>query len=109
MPFVRRLFRVDEELGPELPRAAVTTLVGELPDTSLDIASQRTVEIHEGVKKLKLYTGDRRVDEITVSCGVAVFPENGANAEALLRAADEALHHAKAQGSDRIVIRREWT
>jgi diguanylate cyclase (GGDEF)-like protein len=40
---------------------------------------------------------------ITVSAGVATFPEHGATAEALIRAADEALYRAKAAGRDRVV------
>ena len=35
--------------------------------------------------------------------GVATFPECAASAEALLRSADAALYHAKAEGRDRVV------
>jgi diguanylate cyclase (GGDEF)-like protein len=41
---------------------------------------------------------------ITVSSGVAVFPTHGTTSDALLRAADEALYQAKAQGRDRVVV-----
>jgi diguanylate cyclase (GGDEF)-like protein len=38
----------------------------------------------------------------TLSIGVATFPEDGANAELLLRRADEALYRAKRAGRDRV-------
>ncbi len=41
---------------------------------------------------------------ITISLGVATFPEDGADAGALVRAADNALYAAKRAGRDRIVL-----
>ena len=38
---------------------------------------------------------------VTVSIGVAVFPQHAASATALLRAADRALYQAKNSGRDR--------
>jgi len=38
----------------------------------------------------------------TISVGLATFPEAGPNAEALTRAADEALYRAKAAGRNRV-------
>jgi diguanylate cyclase (GGDEF)-like protein len=40
---------------------------------------------------------------LTISIGVACFPEHATDAEALLRAADDALYEAKVQGRDRVV------
>jgi diguanylate cyclase (GGDEF)-like protein len=40
---------------------------------------------------------------LTVSIGVACFPEHATATEELLRAADEALYEAKLQGRDRVV------
>jgi GGDEF domain-containing protein len=39
---------------------------------------------------------------VTVSGGVAFLPANGRDAETLMRAADEALYHAKDAGRDTI-------
>jgi diguanylate cyclase (GGDEF)-like protein len=41
---------------------------------------------------------------LTVSVGLAAFPDHGATAEAVLRAADQALYRAKADGRDRVVV-----
>jgi predicted signal transduction protein with EAL and GGDEF domain len=40
---------------------------------------------------------------LTVSIGVACFPQHATSREELLRAADEALYEAKLQGRDRVV------
>ena len=42
--------------------------------------------------------------DLTISLGMATFPVHGASAEALLRAADQALQAAKGLGRDRTVI-----
>ncbi len=41
---------------------------------------------------------------MTLSLGVAAFPQHGAAADALLRAADTALYRAKAAGRDRVMV-----
>jgi two-component system cell cycle response regulator len=40
---------------------------------------------------------------VTISGGVATFPEDGESTSELIRAADEALYAAKGQGRNRIV------
>ncbi|MDF2739675.1 MAG: response regulator receiver modulated diguanylate cyclase [Actinomycetia bacterium] len=47
--------------------------------------------------------GDDGGGRLTVSIGVACFPEHATSPEELLRAADEALYEAKLQGRDRVV------
>jgi diguanylate cyclase (GGDEF)-like protein len=47
------------------------------------------------------FTIKRRKVQVTVSIGVAIFPDNGRDAELLLRAADYAMYMAKGEGKDR--------
>ena len=41
---------------------------------------------------------------LAVSAGIAVYPEHGADAEALLSRADGALYDAKRQGRNRVAL-----
>jgi diguanylate cyclase (GGDEF)-like protein len=40
---------------------------------------------------------------VTVSIGVATFPEDGTTGEAVLTAADQAMYVAKRQGRNRVI------
>jgi diguanylate cyclase (GGDEF)-like protein len=44
------------------------------------------------------------LESVTVSVGVAMFPEHGATGRDVLRAADDAMYRAKAQGRNRVVV-----
>ena len=44
------------------------------------------------------------LESVTLSLGVAMFPEHGATGRDVLRAADDAMYRAKAQGRNRVVV-----
>jgi diguanylate cyclase (GGDEF)-like protein len=73
-----------------------------LPEASTQIATQRAEAIRKAVQELKLKYEDHTLNSITISLGVAAFPEHGTTPEALLRAADQALYAAKYRGRDRV-------
>lgn len=75
-----------------------------LPDTSLEIASDRAQFLCEGIRGLKLQHQNRDLGKITASFGVACFPQHAQTLDDLLRLADDALYLAKDQGRDRIVV-----
>jgi diguanylate cyclase (GGDEF)-like protein len=56
------------------------------------------------VKHLKVPHRQQRLGVITLSIGVACFPEHGLTGEAVLEAADVALYRAKEEGRDRVAI-----
>jgi diguanylate cyclase (GGDEF)-like protein len=68
-----------------------------------DEEKARTVaeKIRLAVKELRIPTIDR---QITVSVGVAVFPDQADDAESLERGADRALYAAKSRGRDRVEV-----
>lgn len=74
-----------------------------LPDASKENASLKAEQIGRAIKNLRVKHGEELLSSITVSIGVACFPEDGRSWNDLLRAADRALYLAKNQGRDRVV------
>jgi diguanylate cyclase (GGDEF)-like protein len=74
-----------------------------LPDSSLEDTWRRAEQLRKAVKQLHVRHGGEPLGVVTISVGVASFPEHGATPEAVLRAADMALYQAKADGRDRAV------
>jgi diguanylate cyclase (GGDEF)-like protein/PAS domain S-box-containing protein len=75
-----------------------------LPGAPLEIARQRAEYIREAIKEIKLEYHHEPLGAVSISLGVAVFPEHGANSEQLLQAVDKALYQAKHNGRDRVEI-----
>ena len=75
-----------------------------LPEASLEVTRQRAEQIKTTVKDLRAHQGQKVLDPITLSLGVAVFPGHGATHRALLQAADVALYRAKETGRDRVCL-----
>jgi diguanylate cyclase (GGDEF)-like protein len=75
-----------------------------LPDAALEIARDRAEQIREGIKHLAWQQQIPSAESVTVSAGVAVFPQHGASASAILQEADRALYAAKAGGRDRVIV-----
>ena len=74
-----------------------------LPEASLETTYERADEVRRLVHGLHLEHHGQSLGGITISLGVAVYPQHGEDPEALLRAADKALYQAKAAGRDRVV------
>jgi diguanylate cyclase (GGDEF)-like protein len=79
-------------------------LVLVLPGATLADTVRRAESIREGMATLPVQSQLAPVGSVTVSIGVAAYPDSGAEAETLLRAADKALYQAKANGRNRVVI-----
>jgi len=74
-----------------------------LPEAPLQVTVERAELLRQQVQELQVTYQDRPLGAITVSLGVAVSPDHGANGEALIRAADGALYQAKEGGRNRVV------
>lgn len=75
-----------------------------LPNATLEVAVERAEKIRLGIAALRLDHDGRPLKAITASFGVAIYPLHAGDAEALLRAADEALYEAKKAGRNRMVV-----
>ena len=76
-----------------------------LPDASLRASEQRAQELLEKVRELRVAHQETHFS-ITISLGVATFPEHGAEIQELVNAADMALYQAKKQGRDQVAVVR---
>ena len=74
-----------------------------LPEASIDALKQRAQQLRLGIKALNVRHCEQLLGNITISLGIACFPEQGLTEEALIKAADTALYRAKAEGRDRVV------
>jgi len=74
-----------------------------LPECPFDAALRKAEKMLEEVAKLELRHDDRQLGPVTVSLGVAAFPDHAKESEELLRRADEALYLAKQSGRNRVV------
>jgi diguanylate cyclase (GGDEF)-like protein/PAS domain S-box-containing protein len=75
-----------------------------MPDASLEAAQQRAEYLRQGARGLRLRDVSQFHEGITLSAGVAIYPEHGRTIETVLHAADAALYRAKQEGRDRVVV-----
>jgi diguanylate cyclase (GGDEF)-like protein len=74
-----------------------------MPGASLEVTLDRTEHLRQCVKQLHELRPNQFLHPITISIGVAIFPDNGSSASALIQIADAALYRAKKEGRDRVV------
>jgi diguanylate cyclase (GGDEF)-like protein len=75
-----------------------------MPGASLDVMQKRAETLREKVQRLQIYYNNKLLDSITLSLGVAIFPEHGSTGEAVIQAADVALYSAKQGGRNRVEV-----
>ena len=75
-----------------------------MPESSSEDSARRANALREEVKKLKLEHRSQTLGLVTVSIGIAAFPEHGTSAEQLLHVADQCLYRSKAAGRDTVTV-----
>lgn len=75
-----------------------------LPGTLLENAVQRIEQLRSDVKKMDIQYQGKTLKGITLSVGLAYFPQHGETEQELLHCADIALYRAKEEGRDRLVV-----
>ncbi len=96
----KRLFRVDD---------VICRYGGEefgiiLPESSSENAVIRANAVREATKKMEMRYKNRSLGMVTLSVGVATFPEHGESAEEVLKTADQCLYKSKAGGRDQVTL-----
>lgn len=75
-----------------------------MPETTLEVAQERANAIRVAVEAMRVNHQGATLPALTVSIGVATFPDDGRTPEAILRAADDALYRAKRAGRNRVEV-----
>lgn len=73
-----------------------------MPETALREAMTVGERIRRGVEAIELKGADGSSVAVSLSVGVALFPQDGGSAGELLAAADRAVYQAKARGRNRV-------
>ena len=75
-----------------------------MPGADAAAALRRAEQLRSKVEDIVVRYLEKNLPRITVSIGLAVFPDAGDNPQAVLKAADEALYRAKEKGRNRVEV-----
>jgi len=75
-----------------------------LPGADAEAAVRRANQLRSKVEGIVVRYLEKNLPRITVSIGVAVFPEAGDDPQTVLKVADEALYRAKEKGRNRVEL-----
>jgi len=75
-----------------------------LPDTTADKALSLAEKLRAQIGEMPILPPNEKSLTMTVSIGVATFPEHGTDWETLYKAADAALYQAKERGRNRVEV-----
>ncbi|HEX7183111.1 MAG TPA: diguanylate cyclase [Thermoanaerobaculia bacterium] len=73
-----------------------------MPEASLQVTRERAEELRRAAKGLQVTYQEHLLGPVTLSLGVAVYPDQGLSGQSVLRAADAALYQSKSDGRDRV-------
>jgi diguanylate cyclase (GGDEF)-like protein len=75
-----------------------------MPEAPLEIVRHRAEELRIMVKDLLRIRWQEKTLAITISLGVAAFPNHGYHVKDIVNAADAALYQAKARGRNQVIV-----
>jgi diguanylate cyclase (GGDEF)-like protein/PAS domain S-box-containing protein len=73
-----------------------------MPDATLEVTMQRAERVREAVSGMSVVYQRKNLGAVTISVGVAAFPDHARRSDDLLKAADIALYQAKHNGRNRV-------
>jgi diguanylate cyclase (GGDEF)-like protein len=74
-----------------------------MPGASRQVTLERSEQLRQCVKQLHEMHPGQFLHPITISIGLAIFPDNSSSGDNLIQAADAALYRAKKAGRNRVV------
>jgi diguanylate cyclase (GGDEF)-like protein len=74
-----------------------------MPEMTMRAALERAEVLRRMIGDLVLRFRGQPLRQVTISMGMAMYPENGESEEELLRSADHAMYAAKHKGRNRVV------
>ena len=72
-----------------------------LPGADSDEGARRAEDLRKHIEAIRVNVNGQEM-MVTASFGVAVYPDHGKNADHVVKAADQALYRAKADGRNRV-------
>jgi diguanylate cyclase (GGDEF)-like protein/PAS domain S-box-containing protein len=75
-----------------------------LPEGTGSVTLQRAEFFKEAIQRLDVHYKNQPLGRLTASMGVAVFPDHGRSAQALIEAADKALYRSKNAGRNCVTM-----
>ena len=91
--------------GEDIPsRYGGDEFIVVLPDTSREVSRERAERLCTHARHFNIQFEEQTLEAVTLSLGVAAFPEDGTTSVAILRAVDAALYRAKREGRSRVVM-----
>jgi diguanylate cyclase (GGDEF)-like protein len=75
-----------------------------LPEASLEVTQKRAEQLLEKARQIRVEIAYQILAPVTISVGVAVFPDHGSTGEDILKSADIALYRAKRAGRNCVVV-----
>jgi diguanylate cyclase (GGDEF)-like protein len=75
-----------------------------LPESSAKDAAKRANQLRIEARGISMRHLGQVLDSVTLSIGIAAFPEHGSTSEEILRAADQCLYQSKSDGRDRLTV-----
>jgi diguanylate cyclase (GGDEF)-like protein len=75
-----------------------------LPESSVEDTCKYAESLRKEIKNMKVHFRGQLLPSITLSFGIAAYPDHGLDTIELIRVADKALYRAKEEGRDRVII-----
>ena len=75
-----------------------------MPDAAMKITRERAELLCDLTRHLIIRFEKKTLEAVSISIGVAVYPDDGSTGGAVLRAADTALYRAKREGHSRVLM-----